>query len=87
MTGLDAYHELFADTRKWWNSGWADYYAPQLYWRTYAPQQDYATLLQWWAEQNTHGRHLWPGNIPNNVNTTVARLECIGDCGAGAAHA
>ena len=70
VRGLDAYHELFADTRKWWNNGWADYYAPQLYWRTFAPQQDYASLLQWWSDQNTHGRHLWPGNIPNNISAT-----------------
>jgi uncharacterized lipoprotein YddW (UPF0748 family) len=67
VRGLDSYHELFADTRKWLSSGWADYYAPQLYWRVDAPQQPYTDLLQWWAEQNTHGRHIWAGNIPNNV--------------------
>jgi hypothetical protein len=27
-----------------------------------APAQSYPTLLAWWAEQNGHGRHLWPGN-------------------------
>ncbi|HEX6309969.1 MAG TPA: family 10 glycosylhydrolase [Longimicrobiales bacterium] len=67
VRGLDAYVELFADSRKWLVNGWADYYAPQLYWRTYAPQQDYATLLRWWSEQNPHGRHIWAGNIPNSV--------------------
>jgi hypothetical protein len=58
---------LFADSRKWLANGWADYYAPQLYWKTYAPQQDYATLLQWWSDQNGHGRHIWAGNIPNSI--------------------
>ncbi|HUF51325.1 MAG TPA: family 10 glycosylhydrolase, partial [Longimicrobiales bacterium] len=67
VRGLDAFNELYADTRKWLVNGWADYYAPQLYWRTYAPQQDYATLLQWWSEQNPFGRHIWAGNIPNSV--------------------
>jgi uncharacterized lipoprotein YddW (UPF0748 family) len=67
VRGLDSYTELFADSRKWLTNGWADYYAPQLYWKTYAPQQDYATLLQWWSDQNEHGRHIWAGNIPNSI--------------------
>jgi uncharacterized lipoprotein YddW (UPF0748 family) len=67
VRGLDSYGELYADTRKWLLNGWADYYAPQLYWRVDAPQQRYTDLLQWWAEQNPHGRHIWAGNIPNNV--------------------
>jgi uncharacterized lipoprotein YddW (UPF0748 family) len=73
VRGLDAFSELFADSRKWLLNGWADYYAPQLYWRTYAPQQDYATLLAWWAAQNPHGRHIWAGNIPNNINPDATR--------------
>ncbi|HSK20049.1 MAG TPA: family 10 glycosylhydrolase [Longimicrobiales bacterium] len=68
VRGLDAYTELYADSRKWLTNGWADYYAPQLYWKTYAPQQDYATLLQWWSDQNRHGRHIFAGNIPNSVS-------------------
>ncbi|MBR9989584.1 MAG: family 10 glycosylhydrolase [Gemmatimonadetes bacterium] len=68
VRGLDSYTELYADSRKWLVNGWADYYAPQLYWKTYAPQQDYATLLQWWSDQNPHGRHIWAGNIPNSIS-------------------
>jgi uncharacterized lipoprotein YddW (UPF0748 family) len=67
VRGLDSYSELFADTRKWLNNGWADYYAPQLYWRVDAPQQPYTALLEWWSTQNPHGRHIWAGNIPNNI--------------------
>jgi uncharacterized lipoprotein YddW (UPF0748 family) len=70
VRGLDSYNDLYADTRKWLVNGWADYYAPQLYWRTHAPQQPYTDLLQWWSEQNPHGRHIWAGNIPNNINSS-----------------
>jgi uncharacterized lipoprotein YddW (UPF0748 family) len=70
VRGLDSFTELYADTRKWLLNGWADYYAPQLYWRTNAPQQPYTDLLQWWSEQNPFGRHIWAGNIPNNINDT-----------------
>jgi uncharacterized lipoprotein YddW (UPF0748 family) len=69
VRGLDSWAELYADTRKWLNNGWADYYAPQLYWRVAAPQQPYTDLLQWWSEQNPHGRHIWAGNIPNRVGS------------------
>ena len=67
VRGLDSYTELFADTRKWLLNGWADYYAPQLYWPAAAPEQPYVDLVQWWTQQNPHGRHIWPGNIPNSV--------------------
>jgi uncharacterized lipoprotein YddW (UPF0748 family) len=65
--GLDAYTELYADSRKWLQQGWADYFTPQLYWRSSAPQQRYDELLHWWAEQNTFGRHLWAGNYTSRV--------------------
>lgn len=67
VRGLDAWNDLYADSRKWLLNGWADYYVPQLYWRTAAPQQPYTDLLHWWTEQNPHGRHIWAGNIPNSV--------------------
>jgi uncharacterized lipoprotein YddW (UPF0748 family) len=70
VRGLDSYNDLYADSRKWLLNGWADYYAPQLYWRVNAPQQPYTDLLQWWSEQNPYGRHIWAGNIPNNINST-----------------
>ena len=62
VRGLDAFEKLYADSRLWLANGWLDYCSPQLYWSTDAPQQGYATLLSWWAEQNTKGRHLWPGH-------------------------
>jgi uncharacterized lipoprotein YddW (UPF0748 family) len=67
VKGFDAYSELYADARKWLQEGWVDYFAPQLYWPHAAPAQPYTVLLRWWAEQNTYGRHLWPGNHTNRV--------------------
>jgi uncharacterized lipoprotein YddW (UPF0748 family) len=73
IRGLDPYVTLYADSRKWLANGWADYFAPQLYWRINQPGQIYAALLKWWAAQNPQKRHLWPGN-----NTNMA--------GGGGAH-
>jgi len=61
VRGLDAYAELYADARLWMHEGWADYFAPQLYWRIEAPGQNYNSLIAWWEAQNPRGRHLWPG--------------------------
>jgi uncharacterized lipoprotein YddW (UPF0748 family) len=61
VTGLDAYATIYADARKWLLEGWVDYLAPQLYWRISAPQQSFPALLDWWLQQNPHGRHVWPG--------------------------
>jgi len=61
VTGLDAYATIYADSRKWLNSGWVDYFAPQLYWSIAAPGQSFPALLDWWIGENTGRRHLWPG--------------------------
>jgi uncharacterized lipoprotein YddW (UPF0748 family) len=70
VRGLDQYDKLYADARKWLNEGWVDYFTPQLYWAVDRPEQSYPVLLQWWAEQNLHGRHLWPGNYTGKVAFT-----------------
>jgi uncharacterized lipoprotein YddW (UPF0748 family) len=72
VAGLDAYTELYADSRKWLREGWVDYWTPQLYWATDRPQQRYDLLLRWWAEQNVHGRNLWPGNFTSRVGGSGA---------------
>jgi uncharacterized lipoprotein YddW (UPF0748 family) len=59
--GIDTFEELFADSKKWLNEGWLDYIAPQLYWPVRPAEQSYPVLLQWWVEENTKGRHVWPG--------------------------
>ena len=67
ITGFDAYDRLYADARKWQQEGWLDYLSPQLYWDIDRAAQSYPVLLEWWEEQNTAGRHLWPGNYTSRI--------------------
>lgn len=67
VQGLDAYGELYADSRRWLSSGWVDYFSPQLYWPITAPGQRFALLLDWWTKQNAQRRHVWPGLIPSRI--------------------
>lgn len=71
VAGLDAFTELYADSRKWLNNGWLDYITPQLYWHTRRTAQSYSRLLEWWVTQNTRNRHVWPGNFTGRVGTTT----------------
>ena len=65
ITGLDAYSEIYADSRRWLRAGWADYMAPQLYWALDGEQSRFRVLDAWWHRENVAGRHVWPG-----MNTT-----------------
>jgi uncharacterized lipoprotein YddW (UPF0748 family) len=66
--GVDQYDDpLYADCRLWFAEGWCDYFTPQLYWPIESPGQPYGKLLDWWAEQNTKQRHLWPGNYTSRM--------------------
>jgi len=56
IVGLDPYSEQYADTKLWFQEGWVDFMAPQLYWRIDPPQQSYPVLLDWWLEVNTINR-------------------------------
>ncbi|MDQ6635807.1 MAG: family 10 glycosylhydrolase [Gemmatimonadota bacterium] len=73
VAGLDAYTELYADSRRWVRQGWLDYVAPQLYWPIAAPSQPFSSLLSWWVAQNTHHRHLWPGLNASRIESGNAR--------------
>ncbi|MFF0201597.1 glycoside hydrolase family 10 protein [Streptomyces sp. NPDC005017] len=46
---LQAYDDLYADTRKWVRENWIDYVCPQLYWHIGHTAADYAELVPWWA--------------------------------------
>lgn len=61
ITGLDSYASIYADSRLWLQQGWVDYFAPQLYWSIASTGQNFPALLDWWTQQNTRARHLWPG--------------------------
>jgi len=67
VKGLDQYAVLYADAKLWLESGWVDYFTPQLYWSLDSEGQPYRELLRWWVEQNAHGRHIWPGNYTSKV--------------------
>lgn len=61
IKGFDQYEKLYADAHKWIANGWADYFAPQLYWPIDPPAQSFPVLLNWWNGQNPKRRHIWPG--------------------------
>ncbi|MBL6765193.1 MAG: family 10 glycosylhydrolase [Verrucomicrobiae bacterium] len=61
IKGMDAFDTLYADALTWWQLGWVDYLAPQLYWSIDDVGQSFPVLLDWWSAQNKQGRHLWPG--------------------------
>jgi uncharacterized lipoprotein YddW (UPF0748 family) len=86
VEGLDAFAELYADSRKWWASGWVDYLAPQLYWPIDAREQSFPALLKWWADQNVQRRHLWPGLNTANVGTKYQPLEILNEIQAIRGH-
>jgi uncharacterized lipoprotein YddW (UPF0748 family) len=67
IAGFDQYAQLYADARLWLNEGSLDYIAPQLYWDIGQEKQSYIRLLEWWVEQNSKNRHVWPGNSPNRI--------------------
>jgi uncharacterized lipoprotein YddW (UPF0748 family) len=60
VEGLDAYDQLYADSRLWFSKGWCDYFTPQLYWPIEG-HQSFPALFKWWSEQNDAKRYLWPG--------------------------
>ena len=66
-SGFDQYESLYADVQKWIREGWYDYLSPQLYWPIASRTQSYPVLLEWYAKNNPHGRHLWVGNYASRV--------------------
>jgi uncharacterized lipoprotein YddW (UPF0748 family) len=72
VKGFDAYDSIYADSRLWLNQGWVDYLTPQLYWKVSAPAQPYEALLRWWAGENRHSRHLWPGMYTSRITPSPA---------------
>ena len=68
--GLEAYHAIYADTRRWVREGWVDYIVPQLYWHIGYDRADYARLLPWWREVvKGTGVQLYIGQADYRVGT------------------
>lgn len=73
---LDAYGQLFADSRKWLAEGWCDYMAPQLYWGIEPAKQSFPVLLEWWRAQS-RGTAVWPGIATERIGSTRPAQEII----------
>lgn len=58
--GFDGYGKLYADARKWVQSGWIDYVNPQIYFPFGYKVAPYDKLVDWWSN-NTFGKHLYIG--------------------------
>jgi uncharacterized lipoprotein YddW (UPF0748 family) len=61
IRGFSQYDKLYADVERWWDQGWMDYLAPQLYWAIAKTEQAFEPLQAAWRAGNAQGRHLWPG--------------------------
>ena len=72
---LDAYAQLFADSRRWLQEGWCDYLAPQLYWPSAPAKQSFPVLLEWWRAQSTAGRPVWPGIATERIGARMSAKE------------
>lgn len=64
---LDAYEDIGADSLKWLQSGWCDYFSPQLYWPSEPKNLSFPLLFDWWLTQNRALRHVWPGVASERV--------------------
>ncbi len=56
IVGLDPYSEQYADTLLWFQSGWVDFFSPQLYWEIDSTGQPYDDCLDWWLDENVQNR-------------------------------
>jgi len=70
IAGFDAYARLYADAKKWLQDGTVDYLAPQLYWETARQGLSFPVLLDWWKDQNTRRRFIWPGVAAYRIGST-----------------
>ena len=75
IKGMDAYNELFADSKKWLAEGWVDFLAPQLIWRTDQAGQSYPVLLEWWTQNNPKGKHIYAGNSLAQLEAKTLTLD------------
>ncbi|MBD8497756.1 family 10 glycosylhydrolase [Paenibacillus arenosi] len=49
--GVTSYDSLHADVRKWIQSSWIDYVAPQVYWHIGHNAASYDTVTDWWIKE------------------------------------
>lgn len=67
--GLEAFHSIYADSRKWIQDGWVDYLAPQIYWSIGFSIANFGVLVPWWAQnKGNFDRHLYIGHAAYRIN-------------------
>ena len=67
ISGFSQFDKLYADVERWFENGWLDYLAPQLYWPIDRAGQQFPVLLDYWIAQNRARRHVWPGLFTSQV--------------------
>jgi uncharacterized lipoprotein YddW (UPF0748 family) len=67
VKGLDAFSEIYADSKRWLAEGWLDYIAPQLYWQVDGTEDRFRALDAWWRTVNPLGRSIWPALYTSHV--------------------
>lgn len=77
IQGFNQYNSLFADAVLWFQSGWVDYWSPQLYWPVNQIPQSFPVLLGWWTRANVKGRNLWPGMIIGRMTNEKGADEIL----------
>jgi uncharacterized lipoprotein YddW (UPF0748 family) len=77
IQGFDSFEKLAGDSRKWLREGWVDYFTPQLYWTIDRPKLGFITYYDWWLEQNTQGRHIWPGMYTSKIGDDRNAAEIL----------
>jgi len=92
--GMESFHSLYADTRRWVLEGWVDYIAPQIYWYMGFEIADYERVLSWWEDltagtnvdlyvglaiyREVLGRANWDGEILRQLNRNLQSSEVRG---------
>jgi uncharacterized lipoprotein YddW (UPF0748 family) len=67
ISGFSQFDKLYADVERWFDNGWLDYLAPQLYWQIDRAGLQFPVLLDYWLAENRARRHVWPGLFTSQI--------------------
>lgn len=70
--GAQTYDDLYADTRKWAQTGMVDYILPQIYWHHDHPAAPYDGIADWWVKETRGARvNLYIGQASYRVGSNA----------------
>jgi len=89
--GMESYHTLYADTRRWVMEEWVDYINPQIYWYIGFEIADFEAVFNWWVDlcRGTNvdlyiGHAAWREDLnhqpPRWDGEMVRQLEMVAAC-------